>query len=248
MGWLRAELQSLVGNERGFIHKKLLGGISKITGFLPGPVAGFVSGITRKLSQTTAQKEAARRAKFDMIGTTALVPTGETTQQRLHREIIEARRTAVVPLAIHGGIGGGGRAPCELPLVRGPAGNCLFPGSPVGVAAFGGEAIMGQFGAAMVPGSQIIDRATCLPGMQLGKDGYCYNKSAITNSQRMWPAGRKPLLSGGDMRAISVAARAGRRMELATKRLQKMGMMKKATARRALPRGHVARLEHGSEH
>lgn len=103
---------------------------------------------------------------------------------------------------------------------------------------------MGQYGAALIPGSHIIDRAVCPRGTQLGNDGLCYNKSQITNKQRMWPAGRKPLLTGGDMRAISTAARAGRRMELATKRLQKMGMMRKP-ARRTAPRGHVARLEHG---
>ena len=107
---------------------------------------------------------------------------------------------------------------------------------------------MGQYGAGMVAGSQIVDRATCGRGMVLGNDGVCYNKSQVRNNQRMWPAGRKPLLTGGDMRAISTAARAGKRMDLATKRLQKMGMMKKPASRRGLPRGHVARLEHASQH
>ena len=142
----------------------------------------------------------------------------------------------------------GPTTPCDPPLVRGPRGNCIFPGSPVGADVFRGEAIMGQYGAGMVAGSQIVDRATCGRGMQLGDDGICYNKSQIRNNQRMWPAGRKPLLSGGDMRAISIAARAGKRMDGATKRLQKMGMMKKAATRRATPAGHVAKLEHASEH
>jgi len=84
----------------------------------------------------------------------------------------------------------------------------------------------------------VIDRAVCLKGMQLGNDGICYNKSQISNKQRQWPAGRKPLLSGGDMRAISIAARAGRRLEGATKRLQRLGMMKKPTARRVGGRAH----------
>ena len=101
-----------------------------------------------------------------------------------------------------------------------------------------GEAVMGRYGAALEPGSRIIDRAICLRGMQLGDDGLCYNKAQITNKQRMWPAGRKPLLSGGDMRAISIASRAGRRMELATKRLQRRGMMKKP-ARRITSRAHA---------
>ena len=107
---------------------------------------------------------------------------------------------------------------------------------------------MGRYGAGLEPGSIEIQRAVCLKGMQLGNDGVCYNKSQITNKQRMWPAGRKPLLTGGDMRAISTAARAGRRMDLATKRLQKMGMMKKPV-RRTGPTRHQALLEeHASKH
>ncbi len=123
---------------------------------------------------------------------------------------------------------------CEAPLVRSGA-SCVFPQSPFGASQLGGQAIMGKYGAALIPGSQIVDRAVCLPGMQLGDDGLCYNKANISNKQRMWPAGRKPLLTGGDMRAISVAARAGRRLEGATKRLQRMGMMKKPARGRLAP-------------
>jgi len=108
-----------------------------------------------------------------------------------------------------------------------------------GVASVVGDAVMGRYGAALQPGSMMIDRAVCLRGMQLGNDGLCYNKSQITNKQRMWPAGRKPLLTGGDMSAISKAARAGRRLEGATKRLQRMGMMRKPT-RSAQRRLHPA--------
>jgi len=104
---------------------------------------------------------------------------------------------------------------------------------------------MGRYGAALEPGSKIIDRAICLRGMQLGDDGLCYNKSQITNKQRMWPAGRKPLLTGGDMRAISIAARSAKRLEGATKRLQRMGMMKKPASRRALPAHRHAKAATG---
>ena len=93
---------------------------------------------------------------------------------------------------------------------------------------------MGQYGAGLMPGNMVIDRAVCLRGMQLGNDGLCYNKGQITNRQRMWPAGRRPLLTGGDMRAISTAARAGKRLEGATKRLQKLGLMRKPAPRRKL--------------
>ncbi len=90
---------------------------------------------------------------------------------------------------------------------------------------------MGRYGAGMVPGSMIIDRAVCLPGMQLGNDGICYNKGQITNKQRQWPKGRKPLLTGGELNAIRIAATAGRRLTAATKRLQTIGLMKKPTRR-----------------
>ena len=85
---------------------------------------------------------------------------------------------------------------------------------------------MGQYGAALEPGVMMIERSVCLPGMQLAKDGLCYNKGAITNSQRMWPRGRRPLLTGGDMRAIGIAARAGSKLDRTTKRLRALGMMK----------------------
>jgi len=86
----------------------------------------------------------------------------------------------------------------------------------------------------------IIDRAICGKKMQLADDGICYNKSQISNKQRMWPAGRRPLLTGGDMRAISIASRAGKRMDGATARLRKLGMMKKAPVARAAPKPPTA--------
>jgi len=112
-------------------------------------------------------------------------------------------------------------------------GNGVDPDEPDGFPA--GDAINGRYGAAFAPRSMMIDRAVCDRGMQLADDGLCYNRSQITNKQRMWPAGRKPLLTGGDMRSIATAARAGRRLEGARKRLEKLGMMKKSSSRRRLP-------------
>jgi len=144
------------------------------------------------------------------------------------------------------------KIPCKDPaLVRASDGHCVARGSGHFESHFGreegsavpvGDAVMGRYGAALTPGSMIIDRAVCLKGMQLADDGLCYNKSQISNKQRMWPAGRKPLLSGGDMRAISIAARAGRRLEGATKRLQRLGMMKKPQPRRLAPHQHARLL------
>ena len=210
------------GDERGFIHKKLLGVVGKVSGLLPipAPIAGIVGGIAGRLAGSQQQKQVGTQVKF---GQPAFSGSGFSTgrSKRLAEREMQA-------------------GPCDFPMVRDSAGRCRTPTSgEFGGEQFGvGAAVMGRYGAALEPGSMIVDRAVCLRGMQLGNDGLCYNKSQITNKQRMWPAGRKPLLTGGDMRAISIAARAGRRMELATKRLQRMGMMKKAASRRALPRPH----------
>ena len=227
------QLNGRPGDQRGFVHKKLLGGISRIAGLLPipAPISTIVGGLAGRFARTAtarvtpttiAQREQAQRFKLGIID-----------------DILPPR----IPI-----IGGDGRGPCGPGLVwSSQLGTCVAIGSPVQATFAGGVAVAGQYGAGLAPGSQIVDRATCLRGMVLGNDSVCYNKGQIKNNQRMWPAGRKPLLTGGDMRAISTAARAGRRMDVATKRLQKMGMMKKP-ARRGVPAGHRAKLVHASDH
>lgn len=197
------------GDKRGFIHKKLLGGIGKIAGILPIPGAGIISTVARTLAGS---------------GRTGQRPNQLTAQEK---ELARGFK--------FGGGGGGG----VTRVLGGEIGACLpgfRPDFVTGVCepAAGqvlGEATLGQYGAGMVPGIMQISRGVCARGMLLGNDGICYNKGQISNRQRMWPAGRKPLLSGGDMRAISIAARAGKRMEGATKRLQRLGMMKKPVRR-----------------
>ena len=95
-----------------------------------------------------------------------------------------------------------------------------------------GNAVMGRFGAGYVPGSRIIDRAICLPGDVVGMDGLCYPKRSLRNSERAWPRGRRPLLTGGEMRAISIASRAAGRLTRTAVRLQDMGLIKKPVARK----------------
>lgn len=98
-----------------------------------------------------------------------------------------------------------------------------------------GEAVMGRYGAGYVPGSKLIDRAVCLKGDVVGDDGVCYPKRSISNKDRQWPQGRRPLLTGGEMRAISVASRAAGKFERTQKRLQKMGMIRKPAPRARIP-------------
>ena len=124
-----------------------------------------------------------------------------------------------------------GSGGCTLDLVPGPGGGGTGANRDIGAP------VMGQYGAGEAPGNMVVNRAVCRPGMVLGNDGICYNRSQISNKEREWPRGRRPLLTGGDMRAISTAARAGKRLEGATKRLQKIGLMKKPA-----PRSKAVRL------
>ena len=211
------------GDQRAFIHRKILRGVSTLAGVgaaigLPG--AGTVSRITGALGgrRTVSRTQTARVTQFS------------ETEKFRGRQIKFGGGDASLGLA--------SILPCILPFRIDPVdGKCrLFVGRQGGPDDTGvGEAVMGQYGAGLVPGAMAISRAVCLKGMQLGNDGVCYNKSQISNKQRMWPAGRKPLLTGGDMRAISIAARAGKRMDNATTRLRKLGMMKKAPVARKAP-------------
>ncbi len=235
------------GEQRGFVHK------SKFGKFIGGAVSTFVPavGIAKQAIGFGQQVFGKQKARPVAPRTLTARPSQAGAQgKEFGKQLKFADLPAFQPQFIFGprgqglpprlpvGGGGGGRrgGPCDFPMEIAPDGSCREPtvdrfGRPLGV----GEAVMGRYGAALEPGSMMIDRAICLRGMQLGDDGLCYNKSQITNKQRMWPAGRKPLLSGGDMRAIGIAARAGRRLEGATKRLQRLGMMKKPASRRALP-------------
>ncbi len=205
------------GDERGFIHKKILGTISTISGIVPG--GGFVSRITGALAGR-GQKERGRQLK--------LGPEREFGRQPLGTS-----------LAARGPDGDG----CVFPWRRDQFGKCsIFIGErkgPNGDAPVG-DAVMGRYGAALQPGIMTIDRSVCLRGMQLGNDGLCYNRGQISNTQRMWPRGRRPLLTGGDMRAIGVASRAGKKLDRTTKRLRALGMMK------ALPKGRSAPKSRGT--
>lgn len=231
-------------DERGFVHKRIARGVKGfITGGPTGAIAGFVRTPARPTLQRSetarpslageAGKLFGRQLKFGGPADPAFPATGLVT-----RAESAARR------ALTGGANG-----CEPPLVPDPKGRgfCVFPESPVGRAAGAGrpsgvapvgDAVLGQFGAALQPGIVMIERSVCLRGMQLGSDGLCYNKGAISNKQRMWPRGRRPLLTGGDMRAIGIASRAGTKLDRTTKRLRSLGMMKALPKPKAAPKAH----------
>jgi len=242
------EFPQLPNERRYFVHKRLLGAAKSFvtSGFSPFSAAsGFLapprpppvrrppprSAVARPSRFSAAEKEAGRAAKFGGDG--FAVPTGR--QGGGIRERIEG---------IIRGRGRGGRPPrmittgCNPPLVMDVDGACRFPTSPADISVGGalqtgvGEAVMGRYGAALRPGNMNIARAICLRGMHLGDDGLCYNKSQISNKERMWPRGRRPLLSGGEMRAIGIASRAASRLTRTAVRLQEIGLIKKPVARK----------------
>lgn len=230
------DLAPLPHDRRNFVHKRIgraVGGFVS-SGFNPvAALGGFLASDRPPARNTVPRSQTARPSVRSAAG--------RRLGQRLK---FTGTRNVGTP-----GTGmqlAGQRGECPgLFSIKNPVGpgcidlGALPPGGdPATTPGFGGAGgpsgatVMGQFGAALVPGSRIIDRADCtfggtVRGMVVGSDGLCYNKSQISNKERMWPVGRRPLLTGGDMAAISKAARAAGRLERTTKRLQKIGLMKR---------------------
>lgn len=110
-----------------------------------------------------------------------------------------------------------------------PGGETGFEDAVVGARDFG-EAVMGRYGAGLVPATRVTETAVCPRGAVLGNDGICYNRTQIKNGDRMWPRGRRPLLTGGEMRAISIATRAAGKVKRNNKRLMALGLLPKPRA------------------
>ena len=114
----------------------------------------------------------------------------------------------------------------------------LLPGGatgyeiPFGEGTPPGAPVMGQYGAGVIPGSRIINRAVCWRGMVLGNDGLCYSRKQIRNSDREWPRGARPLGTPGEMRALRIADQFAGRMDRTNERLQTLGLLKKPTTTR----------------
>jgi len=234
-------------DRRGFLHKSFIGKAvgRAVTTFVPGASTvvdvvktgrGFFRGGRGR--SPAARPTAPRTA-------TARVTMFSASEKELGKSLKFPEATSV-PRTTGGfrprGFAPPQRAPCDFPMVRDSEGRCRTPTS----GEFGGPqfevgaAVMGRYGAALEPGEKIITRSVCLAGMQLGDDGLCYNRGAITNKQRMWPRGTQPLLTGGERRAISIAARAGAKLERTTKKLRALGMMKALPApRKARAHAHA---------
>lgn len=239
-------------DRRGFVHRKLLRVAGGVISNLPVVGAPFrvarqaVSLVTRKSARATVDRSLTARSgprsarEKDIGRHLKFAPEGQQSIASRARDFFTSAQESDCRIPGQRRDPGTGECAFFLGERRGPNG-----GRDVG------EAVMGRYGAALEPGIMTIDRSVCLRGMQLGNDGLCYNKGAISNKQRMWPAGRKPLLTGGEMRAISQAASAAKRLQGANKRLQEIGLIKKPAPRRsAKPKTEIVvhDAHHHSDH
>lgn len=146
--------------------------------------------------------------------------------------------TAVVPFA---GPSATQLRSCPPGSFPGPLGSCvdLMPGgagSGSGVLVSPGEsrtirgAMVGASG--IVPERRNTTVRSCGRGMVLGADGLCYDKRTLRKDQRMWVPPRKPLLTGGELNAISKAARAANRVKATQKKLERLGLLKRPKVHR----------------
>lgn len=205
-------MYDLHGMDCSFVHRRILGGV---TGFFSGGLTGAARGFVEGGAGSKAGLPIQRSFRRPPVAKFAGIP---------------------IPSAI----------PCVLPFRRDPiTQECkLFIGGqpgpePGGVG--GGQAVLGRFGAALVPDVRDVMALRCLPGMVLGKmeaDGghLCYNVKDLTNKERKWPRGRRPLGTPAELGALAKAASFGRRMESTVKRMQKIGVLKKPASRRPAPR------------
>jgi len=189
---------------RAFVHKK-------IGGFIVKQAAGFIPG---------------GRTALD-LGKTFFGGGGGGAQQPCTVGFEPDGRGGCVRIL-------SGFAPQEPPRRRGMA-MASRPRAPRGSAEapdFFGDAVMGQYGVALEPAFMTIERTVCPDGMLVATDGLCYNRSQISNKERMWPKGRRPLLTGGDLNAISKAKRAATRLHNATASVRAIGLLKAPPRRR----------------
>jgi len=235
-------IQPNSSDARGFVHKRVIGGIGgAVGGFLKGGPAGVIGGAVGGFVGGGAPARTGCPPGFNpgpgggCVPAVAKVPglrgfaqrvipggaTGfETTlpvlspfQQRIARE--QAARLAR-----------------GEPAIVTPGGTLVIdPGAVPSPQIGTGQAVVGRFGAGMEPMVRQTSVRECARGAVLAVDGLCYNRRDLRNSERFWPRGRRPLLTGGEMRAISTAASAARKLQRKQKDLQD------------LP-GHKASLSH----
>ena len=235
-------------DERHFVHKKILGGISAVSGLVGGfiPGASTLSAITSRLAGRGRSTVSVVPGNF---GTSAGGFSGGAKRVLAATVPGFTRASSLAATGCPEGFELDADGRCAKAGVRGAIERFL-PGGRTGFAEQGefGAAQVGRFGAGLEPAIRSMETRICPRGTVLGIDGLCYNKRDLRNTDRFWPRGRRPLLTGGEMRCIGIAARAAGKIRTKTKQLQKLGMLPKATrrapARRQLAAGHHEHVAH----
>jgi len=233
------------GDVRNFVHKRIFGGIKGLIGGLPslitGNPIGFVAGGLRGFAgggSTSVPQVTSCPPGFINTGA-GCVPRFTPTSSQPGGAVIPFEPRGATPT---GFFGRQGSVPQPTPVQREFRTDLGMLADPAA-----GVPVMGRFGAGFEPSVIMTDTRRCGRGAVLGVDGICYNKRDLRNNERFWPRGRRPLLTGGEMRAISTASSAAKKLQRKQKQLETLGLLKKAAprSRRALPAGHTASLTHG---
>lgn len=236
------QLNGKPGDERGFVHKRIGGAIGGFIGGGPaGAIGGFFGGGGNGrrgppplptgmggLSQNDFLRFNIGKLSWEALA--RIMGIGVQQVQDLARVL-----GLTDPLSAAGN-GCQQTTPCLPGTFWDPVTCfCHAPGSPAGGI---GEAVLGRYGAALEPSFQTINKMVCLPGMVLGKPeanglSFCYNKGAISNKERLWPKGRAPLLTGGEMAAIAKASSAVKKFQRTGARFRTLGLLKTPAPRKA---------------
>jgi len=210
---------SLPHERRNFVHKRILGAATAFVTSGFNPVAAIGSFVAPRRAAPRAP--AVQRAAARQCGAGMRLTSGGNCV----RDASLARRLFdITPVGqIFGAVTGGRTSPSTA--LAAPS----IPRATLGGAEMArgtGVAVMGRYGAGIEPDVESRVVHTCLPGMVLGDDDICYNRGQVPNKRRMWPKGRKPLLTGGEMNCITKAARAANRIKATQKKLKKLGLLK----------------------
>ncbi len=228
-------MYDLHGTQCNFVHRRIIGAVG---GFITGGPTGAIAGAFRggaEEAPTPLRPRSVFRPPVRSAAPRAFAAGACPPGQRRTSGGTCVRDTRIARVVKTPGLIAFGQR-----LVPGGATGLEVEFGQAGQAdARAGEAVMGRYGAGLEPIVEARSVSTCLPGMVLGNDDICYNRGQVPNRSRMWPKGRKPLLTGGEMNAITKASRAARRVKATTKKLQGLGLLDKPKARRAAHTPHV---------
>jgi len=244
-------VQPCLSDVRGFVHKKIARGVvGGVTGFIRGGPGGAVTGAVGGFIGGGGEIQAAVCPPgFALTSSGGCAPRSVTVRAPAFRRFTQSLRQqpAAEVTPVPGIVGFAQRI-----IPGGATGLEVLPSDggevvPMGPAMGTGQAVVGRFGAGIEPFTRTSQIRDCPRGMVLAVDSLCYNRRDLRNSERFWPRGRRPLLTGGEMRAISTAASAARKLQRKQKDLMKLGLLPKPKARARAPSGvtgHRATLEH----